>query len=46
MNNIWSAELGEEGGNDVCQKHDAFRYVRADEIKGGGEDDNVEHIVD
>jgi hypothetical protein len=43
---VWRDELREEGGQDIGEEYDAFRYIGADEILGGGEDDNVEDIVD
>lgn len=46
MDEIRGDELGEEGGDHVGKKDDAFGDCGADEVKGGGEDDHVEDVVD
>lgn len=45
MDEVGGNELGQERRYDVGKQDDAFREV-ADEILGGGQDDNVENIVD
>lgn len=44
MDKIGGDELGQERRYDVGEQHDAFREV-ADEVLGGGQDDDVEYIV-
>lgn len=45
MDKVGSDELCEERGDDIGEEDDAF-WQRADEVLGGGEDDDIEHIVD
>ena len=45
MDKVRRNELGEEGRDDIGEEDDAFREG-ADEVLGGGEDDDVEDIVD
>lgn len=45
VDEVGSDELGEEGGQDVGEQDDAFGEV-ADEVLGGGQDDDVEDIID
>ena len=46
VNVIRRSELDKEGWYHVKQENCRFGDVWADKIKGGGEDDNVEDIVD
>lgn len=46
MYEVRRAELRQEGGYHVAEEDHAFRDVGANEVKRGGEDDNVEDIVD
>ena len=46
MYEVRRAELCQEGGDHVTEEDDAFGDVGTDEVEGGGEDDNVEDIVD
>ncbi|KGQ07521.1 hypothetical protein BBAD15_g7134 [Beauveria bassiana D1-5] len=45
VDKVWCDELGEEGGYHVGEEHDALGHG-ADEVLGGREDDDVEHIID
>ena len=45
MDEVGCYQLGDEGGEDVCEEDDGLGDVGADEIEGCGEDDNVEDIV-
>lgn len=46
MDEVGCDELGEEGGEDVGEEDDAFGDVASDEVLGGGEDYDVEDVVD
>lgn len=46
MDEIWGAELGEERGDDISEKDDAFRNIWSDEVEGGRENYHVEDVVD
>ena len=46
MYEVRRAEFGQKGGYHVAEEDNALGDIGADEVKGGGEDDNVEDIVD
>lgn len=43
---IWGAKLGEKRGNDIREQDNAFGNIGPYQIKGGGEDDHIEDVVD
>lgn len=45
MDEVGGDEFGDEGGGDVGEEDDAL-WEGADEVLGGGEDDDVEDVVD
>lgn len=45
VDGVGEEELGEEGGQDVEEEDEGFGEGRADEVEGGGEDDDVEDVV-
>ena len=46
MYEVRRAKLRQEGGYYIAEEDDAFGDIGTDEVKRGGEDDNVEDIVD
>ena len=46
MYEVRRAKFRQEGRYYVAEEDNAFGDVGADEVKGGGEDDNVEDVVD
>ena len=46
MDEVGSAQLGQEGRYHIGEEDDAFWHVGTDEIEGGREDDDVEDVVD
>ena len=46
MDEVGCDELGEERRYNIGEKNDALRDGGANEVKGGGEDDYVEDIID
>lgn len=46
MDEVWSEQLRDEGGNDIGEQDHAFRNTGADEIERSREDNHVEDIVD
>lgn len=46
MDEVGSAELREERGDDIGKKDDSFGDTGANEIERGGEDDNVKDVID
>lgn len=43
---IWGAKFDEKGGNDIREQNNAFGNIGPYQIQGGGEDDNIEDVVD
>ena len=46
VDEVWRTKLGQEGRNDICEQDDAFRNVGSNEIKGSGENDHIENVID
>lgn len=46
VDEVWRTKLGQEGGNDICEQDDAFRNIGSNEIKGSGENDHIENVID
>ena len=44
MDEVRGEELGYEGGDDVEEENEGFGKGGADEVEGGGEDEDVEDI--
>lgn len=45
MDEVWSNEFRGEGGHDIGEEDNALGDVGADEVEGGGEDDDIDDIV-
>ena len=41
VNEVRRAQLHEEGGYDIAEQNDPFRYRWTDEIEGSGEDNDI-----
>jgi hypothetical protein len=45
MDEVWRGQFCREGRDNVGQEDDAFWEAGADEVEGGGEDDDIEDVV-
>lgn len=46
MDEVGGGQLGQEGGEDVGEQDETLGDVGTDEVLGGGEDDDVQDIID
>ena len=46
MDEVGGAQLHQEGRNDIGEEYNPFRYIRTNQIKSGGEDYDIEDIID
>lgn len=46
MDEVWSAEFGQERRDDIGQEDHALRHIGTNEIESSGEDDDIQNIVD
>jgi hypothetical protein len=46
VNEVGRAKFRHEGGYHVAEEHHAFGHVSTDKVKSGGENNDVEDIVD
>ena len=46
MDEVGNDELGQKRRDIVCQQDQAFGYIRADQVQGCREDDDIDDIVD